>query len=178
MARWLVSLVLFSSTGFSGACLAGASVLELLSDGQNISPQTFMLQVEKDYPGVISEFEIDVEKGELIYEISVIDTSAETITEFEFRAKDGRLIHQQVESLEADDKDELKAVSAMEDESLTFSYLVKQAMAGSQAHIVEAQLDHDLNISYLELKLLDGNGKSKIAFDIKTQRPLPMLKWN
>jgi|GEM_PF-820067 len=178
MSRWLVSLVFFSSTGFSAACLAGTSVLELLCDGQNISPQMFMLQVEKDYPGVISEFEIDVERGKLIYEISVIDTNAETITEFEFRAKDGRLLHQKVASLEADNKDELKAASMMEDESLTFSYLVKQAMAGSQAHIVEAQLDHDLSISYLELKLLDGSGKSKIAFDIKTQRPLPMLKWN
>ncbi|WP_299795652.1 PepSY domain-containing protein [uncultured Shewanella sp.] len=178
MARWLVGLVLFSSTGFSAACLAETSVLQLLSDEQNISPQMIMLQVEKAYPGVISEFEIDVEKGELIYEVSVIDTNAETITEFEFRAKDGRLIHQQVESLETDDKDELKAVSMMEDKSLTFSNLVKQAMSDSQAHIVEAQLDHDLNISYLELKLIDEDGKSKLAFDIKTERPLPMLKWN
>ena len=178
MARWLVGLVFISSSGFSVAAWAETSILELLSDEGNLTPQAFLLQVEQDYPGIISEFEIDVENGELIYELSMIDTSAETITEFEFRAKDGRLVTQEVARLEADDRDELIAVNLMEDKSLTFYTLVVKAMKDKQAFILEAQLDHDLGISYLELKLIDMDGKSKLAFDIKTLRPLPLLKWN
>ncbi|MEI6858673.1 MAG: hypothetical protein V5788_02595 [Shewanella sp.] len=178
MARWLVGLVLISSSGFSMAALAETSIIELLSDEGNLTPQEFLLQVEQDYPGIISEFEIDVENGELLYEMSMIDTSAKTITEFEFRAKEGQLVTLKVSKLEADDSDELTAVNLMQDKSLTFYALVVKAMKNKQAYILEAQLDHDLGISYLELKLINLDGKSKIAFDIKTLRPLPLLKWN
>lgn len=178
MARWLVGLVLFSTSGFSAAVLAETSILALLSDEGNITPQSLFLQVERDYPGTLSDFEIDVENGELIYELSIIDPKAETITEFEFKAKDGRLVRQQVEVLETDDRDELIAVNLMNDKSLAFSTLVEKAMENKQAYILEAQLDHDLGISYLELKLIDANGKSKLAFDIESLRPLPLLKWD
>ncbi len=178
MARWLVSLVLFSASGVSAAAWAEGSIIALLSDEGNLTPQAFLQQVETKYPGMISEFEIDIENGELIYELSMIDTQVKTITEFEFKAKDGQLVKQQVESLEADDRDELIAVNLMEDKPLLFSELVNKAMSGRQAYILEAQLDHDLGISYLELKLIDENGKSKIAFDIESLRPLPLLKWD
>ncbi|WP_076414020.1 PepSY domain-containing protein [Shewanella sp. UCD-KL12] len=178
MARWLASLVLFSASGISAAAWAEDSIMTLLSDESNLTPQAFLQQVETEYPGTVAEFEIDVENGELIYELSIIDTQLKTITEFEFRAKDGRLVKQQVESLEADDRDELIAVNLMEDKSLSFSSLVNKAMSARQAYILEAQLDHDLGISYLELKLIDENGKSKIAFDIESLRPLPLLKWD
>ncbi|BAJ04211.1 PepSY domain-containing protein [Shewanella violacea] len=177
MARWLIGLV-FILSGFSVAAWAEESVLDLLSDEGNLTPQVFLVQVEQDYPGIITEFEIEVENGELIYDVSMIDTSAKTITEFEFRAKDGSLVNQQVAKLEADDRDELIAVNLMEDKSLTFCFLVNKAMKGKQAFILEAQLDHDLGISYLELKLINRDGKSKLAFDIETLRHLPLLKWN
>jgi len=176
MARWLISLVLLSSV--PGVVCANPAVLELLSDSQNLTPQMLIAKAEKDYPGIISEFDIDVENGELIYEISIIDTKLDTVSEFEFWAKDGRLIRQKVEALEADDRDELKATKLVLEMGLTFSQLIKQAMGDSTAHILEAQLDHDLGISYLELKLIDENGKRKLAFDIEQQRPLPLLKWD
>ncbi|QYK01503.1 PepSY domain-containing protein [Shewanella psychrotolerans] len=176
MARWLISLVLLSS--IPSVVCANPAVLELLSDSQNLTPQMLIAQAEKDYPGVISEFDIDVENGELIYEISIIDTKQDTVTEFEFWAKDGRLIRQKVEALEADDRDELKATKLVLEMGLTFSQLIKHAMGDSTAHILEAQLDHDLGISYLELKLINENGKRKLAFDIEQQRPLPLLKWD
>ncbi|GGI87244.1 hypothetical protein GCM10007978_26210 [Shewanella hanedai] len=178
MARWLVGLMLFSSVGFSAQTLAEQSVLGMLLDKQNLSPQALMLRIEKQYSGVISEFEIDVERGELIYEVSLIDTENETITEFEFKAKDGQLIHQKVETLEADDKDGLQAVLLMEEINQSFYSLVHKAMDGRHGHIVEAQIDHDLGISYLEIKLIDEAGKHRLAFDIKNQRPLPLLTWD
>ena len=178
MTRWLVGLMLFSSIGFSAQTWAEQSVLDLLSDEQNLSPQALMLKIEKQYSGVISEFEIDVEKGVLIYEISLIDTDSETITEFEFNAKDGQLLSQKVEALEADDMDGLQAVILMEDINQSFYSLVHKAMDGRHGHIVEAQIDHDLGISYLEIKLINAAGKHRLAFDIKNQRPLPLLTWD
>lgn len=178
MARWLIGFVLFSTSGFSAALWADSSIIALLSDEENLTPQALFLQVERDYPGTICDFGIDIENGELIYELSIIDPSAETITEFEFKAKDGRLVKQQVEALEGNDFDELVAVNLMNGKSISFSTLVEKAMVNKQAFILEAQLDHDLGISYLELKLIDVNGKSKIAFDIQSLRPLPLLKWN
>ncbi|ABO21968.1 PepSY domain-containing protein [Shewanella loihica] len=178
MARWFISLMLLSGLAGVNAAQANPAVLELLSDSQSLTPQKMILQAEKSYPGVISEFQIDVENGQLIYEISMINTKDDTISEFEFWAKDGRLIRQKVEALEADDKDELKAVRLLKEMEQSFSQLLKLAMGDSNAHILEAQLDHDLGISYLELKLIDANGKHKIAFDIENQRPLPLLKWD
>jgi hypothetical protein len=52
------------------------------------------------------------------------------------------------------------------------------AMQNSKAHLLEAQLDKDLGIAYLELKVMDERGKHKLAFDIEKQRPLPLLKWD
>lgn len=178
MARWLISLVLLSSVSVAGVANANSTVLELLSDSQSLTPPQLIAQAEKSYPGVISEFDIDVINGELIYEVSMIDTQADTVTEFEFWAKDGKLIRQKVATLEADDRDELKAVRMMQEMDLGFSQLLKTAMGDSTAHIVEAQLDHDLGISYLELKLIDQHGKRRLAFDIENQRPLPLLKWD
>ncbi|MFV7784779.1 PepSY domain-containing protein [Shewanella marisflavi] len=178
MARWLISLMLLSGVAGANVALANPAVLELLSDSQSLTPQKMIEQAEKTYPGVISEFQIDVENGQLIYELSMINTKEDAITEFEFWAKDGRLIRQKVEGLEADDKDELKAVKLLKEMDQSFSQLLKLAMGGSGAHILEAQLDHDLGISYLELKLIDANGKHRIAFDIENQRPLPLLKWD
>lgn len=178
MTRWLVGLALFSSVGFSASTWAEQSVLELLSDRQNLTPQALMLKIEKQYFGVICEFEIDVENGELIYEVSLIDTERETITEFEFKAKGGHLIHQKVETLEAADKDGLQAVLLMEDINQSFYTLVHKAMNGRHGHILEAQIDHDLGISYLEIKLIDEEGKHRLAFDIQNQRPLPLLTWD
>lgn len=157
---------------------AEQSVLELLSDEQNLSPQALMLKVEKEYSGVICDFEIDVENGELIYEVGVIDTERETLTEFEFKAKDGGLINQKVERLEAADKYGLKAVILIEEMEQTFYSLVDKAMEDRNGHIVGAKIDHDLGISYLEIKLIDAMGKRKLAFDIKSQRPLPLLTWD
>lgn len=178
MARWLVSLMLFSSVGFSAQTWAEQSVLDLLLDKQTLSPQALMLRIEKKYSGVISEFEIDIEKGELLYEVTLIDTENETITEFEFKAKDGQLIHQKVETLEADDEGSLQAVLLMEDINQSFYSLVHRAMDGRYGHIVEAQIDHDLGISYLEIKFIDEAGKHRLAFDIKNQLPLPLLTWD
>ncbi len=60
---------------------------------------------------------------------------------------------------------------------MAFSELVRLASQKHQGKLLEAQLEHDLGISYLEFKMVDENGKRKHAFDIQKLKPLPMLQW-
>lgn len=172
--RWFFGVIFF----VSGAVFAAPSMYDMLSEDQYQSPLTMLHLVEQDHDGVISEFEIDVDNGQLNYRINLIDTVESTITEFHYRARDGALLRQRVDKLEADDADELEAANLLQKKKLTFSHLVELATAKSTAYLVEAQLDHDLGISYLELKLADESGKHKLAFDIENLRPLPLLKWD
>lgn len=61
---------------------------------------------------------------------------------------------------------------------MKFSELVTLAIKNQQGYLTQAELDHDLSISYLELKLLNQDSRNTIAFDIETLRPLPLLKWD
>ena len=171
--RLLLGLILLSSVAS-----ATPSMFTLLSESELLAPLAMMRQVEQSHEGVISAFEVDIENGELNYKLEVIDPIKYTLTAFQFSGLDGKLQHQKVVTLEADDLDELEAVKLLQHKKLSFSALVEMAMNQTQSHLLEAQLDHDLGIGYLELKLVDEAGKHKLAFDIENLRPLPLLKWD
>ncbi len=177
MARWFVSLLLMSSFCVAGSASANTKLLGLLSDNQSYTPLTIITQVEKEYSGTVAEIEAEEHRGELVYELKMVNISDRTLMEFEFNGSDGKLLKQKVKRLDMDD-DEVIAVKLLESMQLSFSDLVKQALGSRQTYIREAELDHDLGISYLELKLIDQYGRHKIAYDIKNQRPLPLLKWD
>ncbi|MCE9687878.1 hypothetical protein LZP73_16990 [Shewanella sp. AS16] len=174
MVRWLLVLLMF--TGMADA--APPSLYSLLSQGQYQPPMQVMLQLEQNYPGVITQFDIDVQNGELIYEFNMLDPDAKTTVGFAFKASNGSLLEQKVAKLESDDLEELAAVTLMRQKQLKFSQLITLATGELDAYLTEAQLDHDLGISYLELKLLSAAGRHKLAFDIANLRPLPLLKWD
>lgn len=173
MRRFLAGLVLFSS-----AAVASPTLLELLNDNDRIQPIELMQRIESQFPGVIVEFETDVENGALVYEIDLINPDDRTTTELDLLASNGEILKRKVERLEADDMAELAVVKLLVQKQLSFSQLVEMAVQNSKAHLLEAQLDKDLGIAYLELKVMDERGKHKLAFDIEKQRPLPLLKWD
>lgn len=142
---------------------------------QIILPIHFIQQIEADYPGTPVEFESDIEGDKLLYEVAMIDLEQTMVTEYQFNASDGQLIQQQSASIEPEDSDELQALSLMKERELLFSQLIIMAMKEQQGELVEAQLDHDLGISYLELKIRDNNSVRKLAYDIEHLRLLPLL---
>ncbi|WP_394497450.1 hypothetical protein [Shewanella sp. ENK2] len=81
-------------------------------------------------------------------------------------------------ALESDDLDQVKAAKVLISKGMTFTELVKLAKENQSGYLIEAELDHDLAISYLELKLLNVSSKHTIAFDIEELRPLPLLQWD
>lgn len=162
----------------SGVATAAQSMYSLFASGEYVAPLKVMQQIEDEYPGVIAEFEIDEHTDELIYQFELVNPLANSITQFQYRARDGKLISQKVSKVGTDDLGEVEATKLIASKQQTFSKLIKLALKEHPAFLTEAKLDHDLGISYLELKLLSETGKLKLAFDVENLRPLPLLKWD
>ncbi len=173
MARWLIGLLLVSGSSF-----AGQGLYSFMSSGNYPLPTALMQQLEQQHEGVISEFEADIEQGELIYEFKMIDPQAKTITEYEYRAIDGSLKEREVGRLKSDDKDELSGVLMLQKIGLSLSDMLALVAKEDAGHIIKAEVDNDLGISYIELEILDIDGKRKLAFDIENKQLLPLLKWD
>ncbi|ABZ74707.1 conserved hypothetical protein [Shewanella halifaxensis HAW-EB4] len=173
MARWLIGLLLVSGSSF-----AGQGLYSMMSTGNYPSPTEIMQKLELQHEGVISEFEVDIENGELVYEFKIIDPQAKTITSYEYRAIDGSLKEREVGRLKKDDNDELAGVVMLQQNGLSLSEMLILVGEETRGHIVKAEVDNDLEISYIELEILDIDGKRQLAFDIENKQLLPLLKWN
>ncbi len=94
MRYWLLGAMMVV-----GAASANTSLFNLLSTGERVDPLAMMEKVEAEHPGYISEFELDVEEGELLYEFDVINPEENTLTELTYRATDGALVVQRNSNL-------------------------------------------------------------------------------
>mgnify|MGYP000214789530 CR=1 FL=1 len=173
MARWLVGLLLVSGSAF-----AGQGLYPLMSTEEYPSPIEMMQKLEQQYPGVISEFEAELDNGELIYEFKIIDPEAKTVVEYEYRTIAGNIIKGDVERLNKGNSDELAGITMLQESGLTFSEMLTIVCEDSGGHLVKAEVDNDLGISYIELEILDVEGKRKLAFDMENKQLLPLLKWD
>ncbi|MGS0674131.1 PepSY domain-containing protein [Shewanella sp. 0m-4] len=173
MARWLIGLLLVSGSSF-----AGQGLYSLLSTGDYPSPTEMVQKLEQQHVGVISEFEANIEHGELVYEFKMIDQQANTITEYEYRAIDGSLKEREVGRIKKDDNDELAGVVMLQENGLSLSDMLTLVGKETSGYIVKAEVDNDLGISYIELEILDIDGKRQLAFDIENKQLLPLLKWD
>lgn len=173
MARWLVGLLLVSGSAF-----AGQGLYPLMSTGDYPSPIEMMQKLEQLHPGVISEFEAELKNGELVYEFKVIDPEAKTKIEYEYRTLDGSLNEREVERLKNGDNDELAGIMMLKENGITFSEMLTIVCKDSGGHLVKAEVDNDLGISYIELEILEVDGKRKLAFDMENKQLLPLLKWD
>jgi uncharacterized membrane protein YkoI len=150
----------------------------LMSTGDYPSPIEMMQKLEQQHSGIISEFEAELEGGELIYEFKMIDPQAKTIIEYEYRTIDGTFKERDTKRLQKDDKDELAGIMMLQQSGLTFSEMLTIVCKDSIGHLVKAEVDNDLGISYIELEILDVDGKVKLAFDMENKQLLPLLKWD
>ncbi len=169
------------SLGFmlvAGIACATQDMYSMLASSEYVSPLSVMRQIEKDFPGVLAEFDMEMQDGELIYQFELINPLANSITRFEYRARDGQRLKQKAAKVTADDLGEVEAARLIGTKHQTFSGIIAIATQDHRGFLTDAKLDHDLGISYLELKLLDGSSQYKLAFDIENLRQLPLLKWD
>lgn len=154
------------------------SMYQLLSEGTFLTPISVMQQLEGASGDTIVAFDMEIEGDELLYEFTLVNLTKKQITQTRVRAKDGIKLNSSNKTLAANDLDQMEAVKMLQKKQLAFSALVTMAMVKQAGFLLEAELDHDLAISYLELKLLTEKSKNTVAFDIENLRPLPLLKWD
>jgi uncharacterized membrane protein YkoI len=160
------------------AVMATPSMHSLLINGEFLKPITVMEQLEQQAKGTICDFDVDVEEGLLVYKISMVNINTHQISKYQYRALDGQLLTEKSSTYASDDIGQVNAAKMLQDKHMKFSELVTLAIENQQGYLTQAELDHDLSISYLELKLLNQDSRNTIAFDIETLRPLPLLKWD
>lgn len=178
MRLWLLGLMWVSGMWVAGIASAASPSYFMLQQRAYLSPHSVMQLIEKEFPGVIAEFDMDMQEGVLIYQFELINPLANAITRFEYRASDGKLLKQKAAKVTANDKGGLEAARLISLKHQTFSGLIALATQNHQGFLTDAKLDHDLGIGYLELKLLNDTGQYKLAFDIDNLQPLPLLKWD
>ncbi|MCH1931110.1 hypothetical protein L9G16_13045 [Shewanella sp. A25] len=173
MRLWLLGIMLLS-----GVVTAAQSMYSMLVGGTYLPPLSVMQQIEKDFIGVIAEFDMEMQDSDLVYHFELINPLANSITRLEYRASDGKLLKQKGGKVTKDDLGEVEASRLITAKHQTFSGIIALATKDHRAFLTDAKLDHDLGISYLELKLLNDSGKYKLAFDIENLRQLPLLQWD
>ncbi|MBB1268796.1 hypothetical protein [Shewanella sp. SR44-3] len=169
---------LFVFLAFSCNALAAPSMYQVLSQGTYQTPISVMKQLEAVKGDMIVAFDMEIEADELIYEFMIVNLAKQKLIETRIRAKDGVKLKDSSKTIAADDLDQVQALKMLQKKQLSFSDLVNMAIKNQPGFLLEAELDHDLAISYLELKLLTEQSKNTIAFDIDNLRPLPLLKWD
>ncbi|MGB0893897.1 MAG: hypothetical protein ACPGUD_05765 [Parashewanella sp.] len=170
--RWLLGLLFYSSIA-----VAYGNLFATLTSRPFQDPMDAIRLVEKTQPGVISSFNTEVQQGDIYYIFYVVNQRDNTCVQLEYAALTGKLIQQNVSILNSSQHPELAAIKFISKNKLLFSELVELAKKQDSVHLLRAELDHDLGISYLELELIDNNGQHRSAFNVETLRPLPLLKW-
>lgn len=141
-------------------------------------PEAVIQQWEENSKGMICSYTAVIDDDQLVYKLTALDTDARMLFNLEFAAINGELIEETSRIYKDGDLEQLGAVNLMQDKQLSFSKLISLATDHKPGYLIEASLDHDLSISYIELKLLNANAQNIIAFDIENLQPLPLLKWN
>ena len=170
--RWLLCILLYSSIAS-----AAPNVLTGLTQAQYQNPIATMRTIEKNVPGVITHFTINTQHSPMLYEFTVLNPKTHKLTQLDYCAESGELVNKKAHTYHTNHHSELAAISFITKNKLQFSELVELAIHKNSVHLLNAELDHDLGISYLELKLLDNKGRYRLAFDVEKLRPLPLLKW-
>ncbi|MCT7943228.1 hypothetical protein [Shewanella holmiensis] len=171
MVRLLVALCLFPLVS-----MAAPSIQSLVSQEGLLTPISVMEHWEQQEQGTLCGFGLEIDNEQLVYLLSAINTESKRLYQFEYSALDGALLDETSQPYEGNSI--LHAVSLMREKNISFSSLVSLAIQNQNGFLLQADLDHDLSISYLELQMLSNEAKKVIAFDIENLRPLPLLKWD
>ncbi|MDF0534604.1 PepSY domain-containing protein [Shewanella yunxiaonensis] len=161
----------------SSAMASTSPLLSLFEDGQHLTPTAAISDVEAKHLGEIIEFIADINDDKLLYQFTVADPQSHTLYKLKLDGSDGKVLDKTAHTL-TNDAPQLALALKLRQHQQSFSTLTQLALGNTSGYLQQAELDQDLGISYLELKVLDEHGSHKLAFDIEHQRQLPLLKWD
>ncbi|WP_298774991.1 hypothetical protein [uncultured Shewanella sp.] len=173
MAQWLIGLLLFS-----GNVVAEPDLYLLLNQADNQPAMFVMRKLENSHLGDISSFDVEHKAGELVYVFRIINAKTNEVLNYSYRASDGELLSQEASFFNQKEKSEVLAMLALKSVHMTFSELVQKASKNNKGYLIKASVDNALGINYLELEFLTQEGQHQLAYNINSQRLLPLLKWD
>ena len=135
-----------------------------------------MLQdVENQFSGLATDITTKQENDGIIYQVEMVDLVNNRIEKLYFDALSGQLLRKRTQDLTFVDTNKLQAVAKILERNQTLSNLLKKFTKSHAGIVLNARLDRDLGINYLELELLHVDGRIKLAFDLDQMQPLPLL---
>ena len=160
---------------FSGSVLADSEILRLFSEEQHKNSLQMLQDVENQFSGLATDITTKQENDGIIYQVEMVDLVNNRIEKLYFDALSGQLLRKRTQDLTFVDTNKLQAVAKILERNQTLSNLLKKFTKSHAGIVLNARLDRDLGINYLELELLHVDGRIKLAFDLDQMQPLPLL---
>ena len=136
-------------------------------------------KMDTNYPGIITEFEMDDHKGQAVYEIESINLKKEEKSKIKLSAVDGAVTKEKVKSLSTLgvshlDDDELLALQMVTKSNFSLQTTINNIRAKYKAQIIEFELENEKGITFYKFKLIGEMGRKYVIVDVKTGKMLPV----
>ncbi|MBV7316089.1 PepSY domain-containing protein [Shewanella sp. NIFS-20-20] len=172
MKPWVYGLLL---QVMSFSAFAQPQLMTSLQNSNLYSPMSILDKVTKLSPGIVSEFDTRLDGERLVYLVEVVDTKDKSHTEYIVNAESGAVLRVFKSKLQAKDMAEYRAANSLVAKEHDMQHFLKQAINNQPGRLIQAKLDNDLGINYLEFTILDGSKAHTQAFNIDRMQPIPLL---
>ncbi len=178
LAACLLGPALLLSAGASADMNESAAVAELIEQHQQQGPKQILEQVSEQYAGVITNFELDDDNGQLIYKVEVIDLNNNTKHNLIFDAHSKAQISAKQIAITGwfNDNNNIKAVEQIQENGFSIIKALEVVQAQHPGFLVEADLDNKKGINLFEIELATPAGKQNWLVDISTQDLIPVYR--
>jgi len=147
-----------------------------------ITAQVALARVDKNYPGIIYKYELDVDDGRLVHEIKVLNLEEERKYKIKIDAKTGEVISEKNKifwSWFSEDED-ITAAKYLQKSTFTLAaalmFLEKSSIIGEGELFYDAELEGNQGMYYFELETYGPDGEKKWLIDIDSQQMIPIFK--
>lgn len=127
--------------------------------------------------GVVYEYELEDDDGELFHEIELINLETETKYKVKVAVRDGGLTQKSEQyscSLVCRD-DDVKAVRALTEAGFTLEAALAKAALGPEQLLEEAELEVERGVRYFKLETVGPDGERDLLIDIDKGQAIPSL---
>lgn len=175
MKKLLLVCLLFVT---SISIAASSAIFEKLHQANAPTPSAILQKIENKYSNkaVIVEFELEFEKGNIVYEVTLYQASNARFIELLVDQK-GNMIELEYNAPELDDQEEIAAAELMRHKGYTMQGLLSKMHDPAHQYLIEAQLEQDMGVTYMVATFVTAQGRHKKAIDLATGKDLPLLRW-
>lgn len=161
--------------------MADDSLSTLALQRANFSLEQAVEKVNADYPGHITELEIDDYNNQATYEIETINLETDVKHKVQLSLEDGTVLKEKNKSLKVLgmhrlDDDELFALKELQVSNFKLGSTIAVLQKKYDASVIEFELESEKGISFYKFKLMGEQGTKRVIVDIKTGNIIPVMR--